>query len=112
MLIYDLHASRSTSATIALTVLISLVVGWFVLQNFFIEHLTRFMCLEYVVLLIASSGLLKAQWKDGSGNQSYILAFVVLNALFLAARLGMIYFKERKRFAQAGSASNSCIDPN
>ena len=100
MLIYDLRASRSTAATVALTVLIILVVGWFVLENLVIEHFTRFLFLEYVVLIIAASGLLKAQWKDGSGNQGYILAFLVMCVLFLAARLGIIYYKEKKRYSQ------------
>ena len=99
MLIYNAHVSRSAAATTALTVLICLVVGWFILENFIIEHYTRFLFLEYVVLIIASSGLLKAQWKDGSGNEGYILAFLVMCVLFLAARLGIIFYKEKKRLS-------------
>jgi len=99
MLIYDAHASRSTAATTALTVLVCIVVGWFVLENFIIERYTRFLFLEYVVLIIAASGLLKAQWKDGSGNEGYILAFLILCVLFLAARLGIIFYKEKKRLS-------------
>lgn len=100
MLIYDLNVNRSTAATVALTFLTSIVIGWFILENFIIEHYTRFLFLEYVVLVIAASGLLKAQWKDGSGNQGYILAFLIMCVLFLAARLGIIFYKEKRRFSQ------------
>ena len=100
MLIYDLNVSRSTAATTALTFLICIVAGWFVLENFVIEHYTRFLFLEYIVLVIAASGLLKAQWKDGSGNEGYILAFLIMCVLLLAARLGIIFYKEKRRFSQ------------
>ena len=109
MLIYDCGVSKSTAATVSLTVLLSLIVGWVVLENYFIEHFSRFLFLEYVLMIVALGQALNAQWKDGSGNQAYILAMLVLCCVFLLLRLAVIYVKEKNRLTTDGDASRSCL---
>ncbi|XP_065060135.1 uncharacterized protein LOC135687493 [Rhopilema esculentum] len=109
MLIYDCGVSKSTAATVSLTVLLSLIVGWVVLENYFIEHFSRFLFLEYALMIVALGQVLYAQWKDGSGNQAYILAMLVLCCIFLLLRLAVIYVKEKNRLTTDSDASRSCL---
>ena len=95
---------------IALSFLISIVIGWFVLENFIIERYTRFLFLEYIVLIIASSGLLKKQWKDGkAAHEVLILVFLILSVLFLIARIIIIIIKERPRLMGKIGDDDACV---
>ena len=93
---YDMSADGSKAATGVLFVLLMLIIVWFVVENFVFERFTRYLFIEYVVLIIGLSGILKKHWTDGKGNQSFVLAILVLSCLLFVARLVMIYHKEAK----------------
>lgn len=93
---YDLGANGSKAATGALCVLLLLIIGWFVLENFVLEKYTRFVFTEYIVLIVALSGILKKNWTDGSGNQAFVLSLLVLSSILLVVRLFIILIKEKR----------------
>ncbi len=95
---YDLEINGSKAATGALCALLTLIVVWFVLENFILEKYVRFTFMEYIVLIVGLSGIIKKNWTDGSGNQAFVLFLLVLSSVLLVVRLLMIAFKERKGY--------------
>lgn len=93
---YDLGGDGSKTATGALCVLLLIIISWFVLENFVFEVFTRFVFTEYIVLVVALSGILKKNWTDGSGNQGFVLFLLILSGVLLLARLLIIFVKERR----------------
>jgi len=92
---YDLGMDGSKAATGGLCVLVLLVVGWFVVENFVIRKYTRFTCVEYVVIVVATSGVLQKQpWNGGQGNQGFVLALLVIAAVLLLARVCLVIDQE------------------
>ena len=93
---YDLGANGTAAATGVLFVLLTLIIFWFVLENFFFERFTRYLFMEYIVFIVAFSGILKKHWTNGQGNQGFVLFLMVLSSILFAARLFIIYYKETK----------------
>ena len=93
---YDFNANGSTVASVALTILLCIVLAWFILENVVLEKYLRFTFSEYLTLIIALSGILKKQWTDGHGNQAFVLAILIIASLLLLARIGFIFYKEKK----------------
>lgn len=100
MLQHDIGANGTKAATGVLSVLLLLIVVWFVLENFIFERYTRFLFIEYIVLIVGLSGIMKKHWTDGHGNQGYVLFLLVLSCLLFVVRLGIIYYKEMKGLNQ------------
>ena len=93
---YDFKANSSTVASVALAILLCIVLGWFILENFVLERHLRFTFSEYITLIIGLSGILKKQWTDGHGNQAFVLAILVISILLFIARITLIVYKEKK----------------
>lgn len=93
---YDLGANGSKAATGVLFALATLIIIWFVLENSFFERFTRYLFMEYIVFIVAFSGILKKHWTNGQGNQGFVLFLMILSCILLAARLFIIYYKETK----------------
>ena len=93
---YDLEGNGSKTATGALCVLLFIIIAWFILENFVLESYTRFVFTEYIVLIVALSGIMKKNWTDGSGNQGFVLFLLIFSAVLLAVRLFLIFFKESR----------------
>ena len=87
---------RDKAATISLCILLAILIIWFAIENFVAARYTRYTLVEYIVLLIGLSGILKKQWTDGHGNQAFVLAILVLSGLMFGARLMIILIKEKK----------------
>lgn len=88
----NLGLSRSRAGSIALTILLFMLVIWFVLENFIISSYVKYTFAEYVVLIIGLSGIIVKQWKDGNGNQTYVLVILILSILMFGVRLVAISF--------------------
>jgi len=97
---YNLGVDRSKSGTAALAILTSIIILWFVLENFVVLEYTRYIISEYIVLIVALSGVIKAHWTDGHGNQAFALALLILSGVLLVARIALIVVQERKKKAQ------------
>ena len=93
---YDFKANPSTVGSVALAILLCIVLGWFVLENFTLENYLRFTFSEYITLIIALSGILKRQWTDGHGNQAFVLTILIITILLFIARIALIVYKEKK----------------
>ena len=93
---YDLEANGSKAALGSLIILFLIIVVWFLLENFVFAAYTRFTFTEYIVLVVALSGILKKNWTDGKGNQGFVMFLLVLSAILLILRLVVIFVKERK----------------
>ena len=98
---HDLKADGSKAATGALCILLLLIIGWFVLENFIFEVYTRYLVSHYIVLLVGLSGILSKHWTNGKGNQGFVLFLLILSAIFFVFRLLFIFVKERRRSANA-----------
>ena len=86
----DLGISRSKAGSIALTILLAMLVVWFVVENFIINSYVKYTFTEYVVLLIGLFGIIKKQWTDGHGNQTYVLAIFILSIIMFGCRLFVV----------------------
>ena len=94
---YNLGVSSSRAGTAALAILTSVIILWFILENFVVQEYTRFVLSEYIVLVIALSGVVKAHWTDGHGNQTFELALLILAGVLLIARIALIVVQEKKK---------------
>ena len=88
----NLGVSRPRAGSIALAILLSMLVIWFILENFVISSYMKYTFAEYLVLIIGLSGVIKKQWKDGHGNQTYVLVILILTILMSGVRLMAIWF--------------------
>lgn len=86
----DVGLTRSRAGSIALSMLLAVLLVWFALENFTLSQYTKYTFSEYVVLIIGLFGVLRKQWTDGRGNQTYVLALFVLSILMFGARLMII----------------------
>lgn len=102
---YNLGVSSSKAGTAALAILTSTIILWFILENFVVQEYTRFIVSEYIVLIIALGGVVKAHWTDGHGNQAFELALLILAGVLLVARIALIVVQERKRKAKTQATS-------
>lgn len=98
---YNLGIDGSKAATAALAILTSVIILWFIMENFVLQEYTRFVLSEYIVLIIALSGVVKAHWTDGHGNQAYDLALLILAGVLLVARIALIVVQEMKKKPKA-----------
>ena len=94
---YQLGFDASKSATAALAVLLCVTVFWFILENFVLQDYTRFVFAEYIVLIVGLSGVMKAHWTGGQGNQSFVLVCLIVSALFFIARIALIIVQEKRK---------------
>ena len=91
-----MNANGTKAASGVLSVLMLLIISWFLMENYFFEEYTRYVFVEYIVLIVGLSGIMKKHWKDGKGNQSFVLALLILSIILLIARICIIVWKERK----------------
>eukprot|EP00794_Sanderia_malayensis_P006116 gene6116-6820_t len=95
---YDLDANGARAATGSLCVIFILMLVWFVLENFVLEKFTRFTFVEYIVIIVAMSGILKKNWTNGHGNEGFALFILILSAVFLLFRIIFIIVKEKRGY--------------
>ena len=93
---YNLGMDGSRAATAALGILLCATLLWFIMENFVFQEYTRYVFTEYVVLIVALSGVLKAHWTGGQGNQAFVLAVLIVSAILLVARIALIVAHEIK----------------
>jgi len=91
---HGLDDDKVTTAVLAF--LLCLIVFWFVMENFVVKEYTRFIFAEYIVFIVGLSGVIKAHWTGGQGNQAFVLVNLVVSAGFLVARLALIIVQEKK----------------
>lgn len=96
-LIYEFGANTTTAGCVSLAILLTIVLGWFILENFIFEKYTRYAISHYITLTIGVSGILKKNWTDGYGIQGFILSILIVVVILFVARLVIIVYKERKR---------------
>ena len=94
---YNIGMDGSKAATASLAIILSASILWFILENFVYQEYTRYVLAEYIVLIIALSGVLKAHWSGGQGNQAFDLALLIVSALLLIARIALIVVQELNR---------------
>ena len=94
-LTYKLGVNSSNAATVGLSVLSTVIVGWFIVENFVYYKFTRFIFAEYIVFIIGLSGVIKAHWSGGGGNQTFVLIILIITALLLISRIILIIKKEK-----------------
>ena len=87
----NLGVTRPKAGSIALTILLSILITWFIVENFILGKYVKYTLTEYLVLMIGLNGVLKKQWTDGHGNQTYVLAIFVLSVLAFGGRLMVIW---------------------
>eukprot|EP00795_Rhopilema_esculentum_P004555 gene4555-20810_t len=92
----DMNVGMSQAAMGVLALLLLIILVWFAMENYFFERYTRFVFIEYIVLIVGLSGIVKRHWTDGSGSQSFALALLALSGCLLIARVAVIILKERK----------------
>lgn len=91
----DVGYSRSKAGSIALSTLLVILIVWFISENFIYSRYTKHTFAQYIVLAIALYGVLKRQWTDGRGNQTYVVAIFVLSLLMFGARLMIVWMKSK-----------------
>ena len=82
--------SAGDSATLRLTVLLAIVVGYFILESTIGERYLRYVFSVYPVLIWAGISVLSAHWKDedeGSRNKIYALMVLLIAVVFLVAKV-------------------------
>lgn len=94
---YRLDVSATSAASTALSILFGTIVFWFIAENFVFKEYTRFILAEYIVLIVALCGIIKAHWTGGGGNQTLVLVILIVSSLLFIARIFLIYLQERKK---------------
>ncbi len=91
-----LEFDGSKSAFGVLAVLLVLICVWFCLENTIFEKYTRFVFVEYIVLLVGLSGILSRHWEARPASVIFVLCLLILCVLLFIARLIIIILKERR----------------
>ena len=89
-IIYNANYDPTDGATIGLTLLLTLVVGYFILESTVGERYLRYVFSVYPVIIWASIGVLAVHWRDEteeSRNKIYVLALLIIAVLFLLSKV-------------------------
>jgi len=87
---YNANYDRTDSATIGLTLVLVLVVGYFTFESTIGERFLRYVFSVYPVIIWASIGVLAVHWRDEteeSRNKIYVLVLLIIAALFLLTKV-------------------------
>lgn len=87
---YNAGLNSTDSATIGLTVLLLIVIGYFILESTIGERYLRYVFSVYPVIIWASIGVLSAHWneeEEESRNKIYTLIVLIIAAVFLVAKV-------------------------
>ncbi|XP_028659620.2 uncharacterized protein LOC114653448 [Erpetoichthys calabaricus] len=98
VLTYVGGVSRSTAATVCLSVLLIEVIAWFVVENFFLDKYVRYTLTIYPVVILALSGNIAKNFKPDSPGTNGIFCAVLLgiaSTLFLL-RILLVLWKHLK----------------
>ena len=90
VLSYNSDVSPENSATIGLTILLVLTVAYFILEVTIGERYLRYVFSAYPVFIWACAGILANHWSrddEGSRNKIYVLAFLVISAVFMVVKV-------------------------
>ena len=88
---YNASLSKENSATVGLSILLSLVVVYFILESTIAERYLRYVFSVYPVIIWAGSGILADHWNDDEQeqrNKIFTLAIVIIASVFLIAKVG------------------------
>lgn len=100
VLSYFTQISKEDSATVGLTILLAVVVAYFILEVSIAETYLRYVFSVYPVLIWASIGVLVAHWNDsteGMRNKIYTLIILVIVSLFLVAKIYLTFMFSKFR---------------
>ena len=89
-LAYYSSLGATDSATLGLTLLLLIVVGYFILESTVGERYLRYVFSVYPVIIWASIGVLVAHWREeneGSRNKIYVLVVLTIAVIFLVAKV-------------------------
>jgi hypothetical protein len=89
---FMLAVEGTKASTIALSILLALMVVYFLVENFLWQRFLLYVISPWIVLLLTFDAMLTYNWYAGFLNQNnYLtLAMFALTAVFLAAKLIMI----------------------
>ena len=98
-LTYKFGMNKVVSSYLCLSLLMVLLLVWFILENFVFEKYTRFGLLHYVCIVVALSGVLARTMKEGSytGFFGFVLTLLMIDIILLITRIVFIVYKEKKR---------------
>jgi len=88
---YNAGLSKENSATVGLSILLTLVVIYFVLESTVAECYLRYVFSVYPVIIWGGSGILADHWNDEEQeqrNNAFVLAIVIIASVFLIAKVG------------------------
>jgi len=103
-LTYKVGINATIAATVGLSVLSSVIIIWFIWENFVCYEYTRFIFAEYIVLIVGLSGVIKAHWTGGGGNETFVLILLIISALLLITRIVLIFIQEKREEIQSSES--------
>eukprot|EP00794_Sanderia_malayensis_P007775 gene7775-8621_t len=98
---YEMGVDASVAANCTLAVLLLIICIWFALENTLFEKYTRFVFVEYIVLIVGLAGIIKKQWSVGESSATFVIILLILSSILLIARL-VIIARNEKRHANYG----------
>jgi len=95
---YKVGKSTETASIIVLAILTVIILSWFVLENIIFSKYFRYVCAEYVVLIVASIGILgKNPLADNPTTSGFVLGLLILSAVLFVCRIIVIIVKEKRK---------------
>lgn len=108
------RCDAEVTSLVCLSVLLAIVVGWFVLENTYFDRYVRYTITQYMVVIFASSGVLTKQMEvdriDGPVPKSvHILTWIVLGVAsgLLVLRLAFVIYRYRTQPLFSDSHQNN-----
>lgn len=92
-----LRASKTMGLCISLMILGTVMIGWFLVQNFYIEKYTRYTVAEYVTLALLLGSFFEECKDVVNGTYALVLFLLFLTVLACAFRILLIIQSERER---------------
>ena len=98
-------------STIILCVLFSIIISWFLLDNFVFEKYTRYTFTVFPVFILGLSGLV-AKLQNGGSTTNLILACLILefSVLALIFRVALFVYRLKKRRATLPSTKSEILN--
>ncbi|KAM6900672.1 uncharacterized protein FYW49_017188 [Xenentodon cancila] len=99
VLIYDINTSKTDASTISLSVLIVVLIVWFILENSILDKHVRFILTIYPVVIWALTGVFTKNFNAAAPtrNNIFIAALLSIACVLFATRVLLVTWRQIKK---------------
>lgn len=102
---------KNIAATVSLCILLVELVGWFLLENFLLDHWVRWILSVHPVAVLALLGIVSKHFdpEHPSPNAIFMVVLLVVSCMLLVARVVMVIKKSRTQLLYSNGSTHQLM---